>query len=55
MSMLRRLITQLIIAQLIPVALKMVKKAFRKKTSAAEPKANLQNPNLEDVTDPSRQ
>ena len=36
----RRMITRLTIAQLIPVALRYVKKAFRKKkTSHAQPKA----------------
>ncbi|MEP6342076.1 MAG: hypothetical protein ABJ275_02075 [Maricaulaceae bacterium] len=53
--MFRRMITQLIIAQLIPVALKMVKKAFRKKKPPVEPKANLETANLEDVTDRSDQ
>ena len=42
----KRMITRLIIAQLIPVAIKVGKKAFSKKKPAIDP-----NPNLGDVTD----
>ena len=39
----KRMITRLIIAQLIPVAIKVGKKAFSKKRPAAAPNANLGN------------
>lgn len=41
----KRMITRLIIAQLIPVAIRVGKKAFRKKKPKVDP-----NPNLGDVT-----
>lgn len=45
-SMIKRIVTRLIIARLIPVAINAGKKAFRKRKSAVDPKANIG-----DVTD----
>lgn len=41
--MIRRMVTQMVIARLIPVAIKFGKKAFRKKKPAVDPNADLGN------------
>lgn len=43
--MIRRMVTQMVIARLIPVVLKAGKKAFRKKKPAVDPNANLRDVN----------
>lgn len=42
-NMIRRMVTQMVIARLIPVAIKFGKKAFRKKKPAVDPNADLGN------------